>query len=70
MYITLVVETFGLWLKLLVFGCLTALTFRNQLHEATSHLHQQLSIKFRLYNSKMVLEKLAFESRKDVFGLI
>ena len=75
MYITLVVETFGLWLSHSV-DVSKSIARRSALHnhltvsQATSHLHQQLSIKLWLYNSKVVLERLAYKSREDIFGLI
>ena len=75
MHITLVVETFGLWLSHSL-KVLKSIALRSALHnhltvsQANSHLHQQLSIKLWLYNSKMVLEILAFESSEDILGLI
>ena len=75
MYITLVVETFGLWLSHSL-DVSKSIALRSALHnhltvsQANSHLHQQLSIKLWLYNSKMVLERLAFVSSEDILGLI
>ena len=75
MYISLVVETFGFWLSHSL-DVSKSIARRSALHnhltvsQATSHLYQQLFIKLWLYNSKMVLERLAFESREDIFGLI
>ena len=75
MYITLVVETFGIWLSHSL-DVLKSIARRLELHnhltvsQATSHLHQQLSIKLWVYNCKIVLERLAFESREDIIGLI
>ena len=69
MHVTLVVETFGLWSS---HSLLKSIARRSALHNhvtvshTTSHLHQQLSIKLWLYNSKMVLERLAFDSREDI----
>ena len=75
MYVTLVVETFGLWLSHSL-DVSKSIARRSALHnhltvsQATSHFHQQLSTKLWLYNFKMVLERLAFERRENSFGLI
>ena len=72
MYITFVVETFGLWLSHSLDISKWRLALQNQLivSQSTSHLYQQLSIQLWLYYSKIILERLVFEKREDTFGLI